>query len=269
MTAPDIPPQPLEEGSSRLRATLADATRLLVCLDFDGTLAPIVDDPDAASPTERTRDAVATLADTPAVTTAVVSGRALWDVRERIDGPSIYAGNHGLEIARGDDVSVHPVAREHAARLDRLCAALEIALASVPNCRIENKRLTGTVHFRAVPPAAVPIVRQITHDIVDSVGGDALTLSPGKQILEIGPDLTWGKGDAVEIIAADEPAGTAVIYIGDDVTDESAFRTVEPDGLGIRVGGDEPSHASARVESPTAVADVLSWLGSTGVDVLE
>ncbi|SDD49577.1 trehalose-phosphatase [Natrinema hispanicum] len=271
MEAPDTasPPQPLEEQWPRVRATIADATGILVCLDFDGTLAPIVEDPDDATPTERNQEAVTTLADTPGVTTAVVSGRALSDVRERIDGPSIYAGNHGLELARGGDVTVHPVAREHAARIERLCAVLEVALASVPNCRVENKRLTGTVHFRAVPSAAVPTVRRLTHDIVDSVGGDALELSPGKQILEIGPDLAWGKGDAVEVVAADEPSETAVIYVGDDVTDESAFRTVEPDGLGIRVGSDEPSNASARVASPAAVADFLSWLGSTGVDLLE
>ncbi|RZV10848.1 trehalose 6-phosphate phosphatase [Natrinema hispanicum] len=271
MGDPDTPspPQPLEEQWPRVRATIDDATGILVCLDFDGTLAPIVKDPDDATPTERNQEAVTTLADTPGVTTAVVSGRALSDVRERIDGPSIYAGNHGLELARGEDVTVHSIARKHATRIERLCAVLEVALASVPNCRVENKRLTGTVHFRAVPSAAVPTARRITHDVVDSVGGDALEISPGKQILEIGPELAWGKGDAVEVVVADEPSETAVIYVGDDVTDESAFRTVEPDGLGIRVGGDEPSHASARVESPADVADFLSWLGSTGVDLLE
>jgi len=271
MGVPDTstPPQPLEEQWPRIRATIADATGILVCLDFDGTLAPIVEDPDAAMPTDRNREAVAMLVEIPSVTTAVISGRALSDVRQRLEGPSIYAGNHGLELARDGDVSVHPVAREHAARIERLCAVLELALASVPNCRIENKRLTGTVHFRSVPSAAIPTVRRITHDVVDRVGGDALEISPGKQILEIGPDLAWGKGDAVEMIAADEPSETVVIYVGDDVTDESAFQTVEPDGLGIRVGGDEPSSASARVESPVDVADFLSWLGSTGVDLLE
>ena len=268
MSAPDTPPRPLDEQLPRVRDTLADASRLLICLDFDGTLAPIVDDPDTAMPTEHNRNAVATLAETPSVTTAVVSGRALSDVRERIDSPAIYAGNHGLELARVGDVSVHPVAREYAARIGRLCTILEVALASVPNCRIENKRLTGTVHFRSVPPAAVPTVRRITRDIVDRIGGDALEISPGKQILEIGPDLAWGKGDTVEVIAADEPSETAVIYVGDDVTDESAFRAVEPDGIGVRVGGDEPSSASTRVTSPAAVADFLSWLGSTGVDLL-
>ncbi|MFD1565775.1 trehalose-phosphatase [Haloarchaeobius amylolyticus] len=269
MSAPDSPPRPLDEQLPRIRTTVADASGLLVCLDFDGTLAPIVEDPDAARPIERNQDVVATLAETPSVTTAVISGRALSDVRERIDGPSIYAGNHGLELAREGDVSVHPVAREHADRIERLCAILELALEPVPNCRIENKHLTGTVHFRSVPPATVPIVRQLTRDLAETFGGDVLELSPGKQILEIGPDLEWGKGDAVEVIAADEPPETTVIYVGDDVTDESAFRAVEPDGIGVRVGGDEPSSASARVDSPAAVADFLSWLGSTGVELLE
>jgi trehalose 6-phosphate phosphatase len=269
MTATQSPPRPLDERLPQLRATLEDAPGLLVCLDFDGTLAPIVDDPNAAVPTERNREAVASLAEAPSVTTAVVSGRALTDVRERIDGPSIYAGNHGLELARRGAVAVHPVARKRAARIDRVCAVLEVALASVPNCRIENKRLTGTVHVRSVPAAAEPVVRRIVREAVDRFGGDALEISPGKRILEIGPDFPWGKGQAVELIAADEPSETVVVYIGDDVTDESAFRAVEPDGIGIRVGDDDPSNASSRVQSPAAVAPVLSWLGSIGTELIE
>ncbi|RZH66968.1 trehalose-phosphatase [Natrinema altunense] len=260
MTATETTPRPLWERLSRVRTTLADAAGLLVCLDFDGTLAPIVDDPDAAVPTESNQRAVTALAETPGVTTAVVSGRALTDVRERIDGPTIYAGNHGLELARNGSVTDHPVARKRAIRVGRLCAMLETVLASVPNCRVENKRLTGTVHLRSVPAAAETTVRRITHDLVDRFGGDVLEISTGKRILEIGPDLPWGKGNAVELIAAAEPPGTAVVYIGDDVTDESAFRAVEPDGIGIRVGDDVPSSASYRVASPADVASFLSWL---------
>ncbi|ELY67106.1 trehalose-phosphatase [Natrinema versiforme] len=267
MAETESQPRPLEERRPQLHNRLADAAGLLVCLDFDGTLAPIVEDPDAAVPTERNRNAVATLAATPGITTAVVSGRALTDVRERVDGPAIYAGNHGLELARNGSIAVHPVARKRAARIDRLCSILETALSSVPNCRIENKRLTGTVHFRSVPPAAEPTVRRITHGVVDRFGGDAVEISTGKRILEIGPDFPWGKGNAVELIAADEPPATTVVYIGDDVTDESAFRAVEPDGIGIRVGGTGPSSASYRVESPVEVASFLSWLGSTGAEL--
>ncbi|WP_226479795.1 trehalose-phosphatase [Natrinema amylolyticum] len=269
MTGTETSPRPLEECLPRLRTTLEEAPGLLVCLDFDGTLAPIVDDPDAAVPTESNQQAVTALTETPDVTTAVVSGRALANVRERIDGPAIYAGNHGLELARNGSIAVHPVARKRAARVERLCTILEIALRSVPNCRIENKRLTGTVHLRSVPAATEPIVRRVTREAVDRFGGDDLEVSTGKRILEIGPDFPWGKGNAVELIAADEPPGTAVVYVGDDVTDESAFRAVEPDGIGVRVGGDDPSSASCRVGSPADVASFLSWLESIRDDRVE
>ncbi|WP_440767407.1 trehalose-phosphatase [Natronorubrum sp. DTA7] len=263
------PPQPIDDQRDRIRSRLARASHLLCCLDFDGTLAPIVDDPDAAAPTAENEAAVATLAAAPPVTTAIVSGRALADVRQRIDGPKTYAGNHGLELERDESVAVHPVARKRATKIERVCAALETALEPVPNIRIENKRLTGTVHVRSVSPALRPTVEHVTTAVVDRFGGDALEISTGKRILEIGPSIPWGKGNAVGLIDADTPPRTVAMYIGDDVTDESAFRTVEPDGIGIRVGGDEPSAASCRLDAPDDVATFLEWLGSIGVDALE
>ena len=261
-------PTPLDDPAA-LRRRLEGAPRLLVCLDFDGTLAPIVEEPDAAAPTDENERAVATLAETDPITTAVVSGRALADVRERIDGPAIYAGNHGLELQRDGAVAVHPVARKRAARLEEVCSILETVLEPIPNVRIENKRLTGTVHVRTVPAPARPAVARLTRSVVDRFGGDALELSDGKRILEIEPSIPWGKGNAVELIAAELPAEAVPVYVGDDVTDESAFRAVEPEGIGIRVGGDEPSAASYRVRSPDDVAAVLEWFGSTGVELLE
>ncbi|WP_137291537.1 trehalose-phosphatase [Natronorubrum halophilum] len=263
------PPSPIDEQRARIRSTLADASRLLLCLDFDGTLAPIVEEPDEATPTTANENALATLTSDPAVSTAIISGRALTDVRGRVDGPKMYAGNHGLELARRGSVAVHPVANKRASQVERVCETLETALESVPNYRIENKRLTGTVHVRSVPDDARPFVRRQTHAVVDQVGGDALEVSTGKRIYEIGPSIPWGKGNAVALIAADMPPDTVPIYIGDDVTDESAFRTVESDGIGVRVGGDEPSAASCRIDSPEAVARLLEWLGSVGIDALE
>ncbi|MDQ2052074.1 trehalose-phosphatase [Natronolimnohabitans sp. A-GB9] len=265
----ETPPSPIDEQRSRIRSRLAEGSRLLCCLDFDGTLAPIVEDPDAAAPTAANEAAVATLSAEPAVMTAIVSGRALSDVRDRIDGPSTYAGNHGLELQRDGSVAVHPVARKRAAHVRAVCATLERVLNPVPNARVENKRLTGTVHFRTVPSAARPLVRRRTHAIVDRFGGDGLEVSSGKCILEIEPSISWGKGNAVELITAEMPDETIPIYIGDDVTDESAFQVVEPDGFGIRVGGDDPSAASCRLDSPKEVASFLEWLGTTGVDMLE
>ncbi|MDG5818524.1 trehalose-phosphatase [Natronococcus sp. A-GB7] len=259
-------PNPIDEVRPRIRTRLEAATELLLCLDFDGTLAPIVDDPDEATPTRAVSDVLETLTDQPDVTTAIVSGRGLADVRERVDGPRIYAGNHGLELERGDSVAVHPIARKRAARVDAVCEALEIALDPVPNARVENKRLTATVHYRSVPEPARPQVERLTRETVSRFGGEGLELSTGKAILEIGPSIDWGKGNAVGMLVADRSDGTVPIYIGDDVTDESAFRTVEPRGVGVRVGDDAPTAASGRVRSPGGVASLLEWFATTGVE---
>lgn len=259
-------PDSLAEDRSRIRATLVDGAGLLCCLDFDGTLAPIVEEPAEAVATPENRSAVATLAAAPAVTTAIVSGRALADVRDRIDGPAIYAGNHGLELERDGSVAVHPVARKRAVRLTTVCATLERVLEPIPGCRVENKRVTGTVHVRAVPSPAREVVRRRTRAVVDRLG-DGLEVSPGKRILEIEPSIPWGKGNTVAMIAADLPSETVPIYVGDDVTDESAFRVVETDGIGIRVGSDAPSAASRRLDSPDDVSAFLEWLGSVAADV--
>lgn len=287
----DAPAPSFEERRDVLRGRIAEARQLLVCLDFDGTLAPIVEDPDEARPLPEAEAAVETLTETADVTTAVVSGRALTDVRERIDGPRLYAGNHGLELARGSGeecdghegpeehdgpgdlhgtdstIAVHPIARKRARQVHAVCAALETVTASIPNVRIENKRLTATVHVRTVPAELHGFVEETTHRLVDRFAGDALEVSTGKQILEIGPAIPWGKGNAVRLLAADHPPGTVTIYVGDDVTDESAFRAIRPDGIGVYVGGNDGTAASCRVSDPDAVARFLRWLeDNAGLD---
>ncbi|RQG93798.1 trehalose-phosphatase [Natrarchaeobius chitinivorans] len=263
------PPPRLDEQLPQIRSRLARASDLLVCLDFDGTLAPIVDEPDEATPLEANERALSELVAEPTVSTAIVSGRSLPDVRNRIDEADAYAGNHGLELARSGAVSVHPIARKRAASIDEVCSALEPVLSPVPGSRIENKRLTATVHTRNVPEPLRPIVHRRTTTILDRFGDDELELSRGKRVLEIGPAIPWGKGNAVELIASGLPDDAATVYVGDDVTDESAFRVVEPAGIGVRVGADDPSAASCRVRSPTDVVSFLQWLGSAGVDLIE
>ena len=262
-------PRSIAERLPALRNDLRDASELLVCLDFDGTLAPVVDEPDDATPTPANAAALETLAAEDSVSTAIVSGRALTDVRERVDGPSTFVGNHGLEVERDGSLTVHPVARERATLVEEVCSALEVGLESIPGAAVENKRLTGTVHVRSTPPAARPLVERLTRATVDRFGDDALELSRGKRILELGPSVPWGKGDAVDLLQERRSDGTYTIYVGDDVTDESAFRAVEPDGLGVRVGDDSPTTASCRVSSPTAVATLLRWLATVGVELLE
>lgn len=268
MTELEIPP-PVTDRPHRIRDGLRDARELFVCLDFDGTLAPIVEDPEAARMTDANRNGLATLANETAVTVAVVSGRALADVRDRVDHPEILAGNHGLELARNGTEAVHPIAEKRSRTLEHVCGVLEERFDPIPNCRVESKILTGTVHVGSVPDSAREHVRRVTRSVVDRIGGDELACSTGKCVIEIGPALAWGKGDAVELVEADLPAETFTLYVGDDVTDEDAFGTVEPEGVGVLVGSSRPSRASCRVDTPADVAVLLRWLASAGVDCLD
>lgn len=267
MATPE-PTTSFEEPIAGLREGIRGAAHLLVCLDFDGTLAPIVEEPDAATMAERNRAPVEALAADPAVTTAVVTGRALTDIRQRLSLPITYAGNHGLELYREGELAVHPIARKRAPLVDRVSETLEAALGPIPNYRIENKRLTGTVHVRSVPGPARKLVYATVEDVVDRLAGGRLETSRGKRIVEFSPSVSWGKGEAVRLLERSAPEGTAVVYLGDDVTDESAFRELEPEDVGVHVGGGD-SAASCRVESPAEVTPLLSWLAETGVDLVD
>lgn len=266
---PSTPASTLEATRSRIRTELRDASELLLCLDFDGTLAPIVDDPDDARMTSASESAVAALADRPSVHTAVVSGRALDDVRDRVGLDITYAGNHGLELATDEGTAVHPVAEKRARRIGAVCETLDVALDPIPNAHVEDKGLTGTVHVRTVPAQARDPVDRITRGVVDRLGGDDLETSPGKCIIEFSPSLDWGKGDAVSLLESRHDGNPFVVYVGDDVTDESAFRVVEPEGIGVHVGSDDSTAASCRVESPADVASLLDWVAKSGADALE
>lgn len=254
---------PFDERRDALAARIGAAREVLLCLDFDGTLAPITEAPNDARPLPAVEDPLRALAEREDLTLAIVSGRALADVRERVGLPGVaYAGNHGLELAFDGERVVHPDARAARDAVQDLCAALERDLGDVPGCVVENKTLTATVHYRQVPPDRVERVRERVARAVDR--RDALRRSTGKAIVEVRPAVDWGKGDAVAYLAdelADDPFAA---YVGDDATDESAFRAVEPDGVGVHVGppGTETA-ATCRLPDPAAVADFLGWFDAT------
>ena len=254
---------------SHIRSGLAQRDGLLACFDFDGTLAPIVDDPSEARPLPAARRGLSSLESVDGVTTAIVSGRALSDVADRIDGADAYAGNHGLELERDGSVSIHPVAQKRAALVTRCCRILESRLAPIPGCTVENKRLTGTVHVRHVAAWKRPAIRHEVETVVERIGGDALVISEGKSIYEIGPDISWTKGDAVSLLESSQVTDQFVLYLGDDTTDETVFRRLGPSGCGVHVGTSAETGASHRVRSPQSVCRLLQWLVDVATDRFE
>lgn len=253
------PIRPFASSHGEIRERIEDASGLLFCTDFDGTLAPIEPDPDAPEIDPENREVLRGLRDTERVRVAVISGRALADVRERVAVDGIaYAGNHGLELERHDSTTVHPIAAKHRGRIGRICSLLESDLSGIEGASVEDKSVTATVHYRLTPDDRIPNVREAVESAVSRFGDGKIRLTGGKEIVELRPAVRWHKGMAVSLLADDRPDGWLPIYIGDDTTDESAFAAVD-DGLAIYVGKDDTA-AHYRVPKQAAVADCLSAL---------
>jgi trehalose 6-phosphate phosphatase len=220
--------------------------RLAVFLDYDGTLTPIVERPDLAVLSDRMRQTLTRLARSCPV--AVLSGRDLADVREKVGiGTLCYAGSHGFDIAgpAGQRLE-HQQGTDFLPVLDQAEAALRETLAHVRGCLVERKRFSVAVHFRQVADrdrdAVTRAVRQ-THESFPR-----LRLGGGKKVYELQPAMDWDKGKALDWLlqAMDLDHPTVIpLYIGDDLTDEDAFRAVRVGGIGILVA-ERPRKTLAR-----------------------
>ncbi len=230
--------QPIPSALDRIAeiAERARGRRLAVFLDYDGTLTPIVDRPEDAVMGTQMRETVAHLATHRMV--AVVSGRDLADVRNRVGLANlVYAGSHGFDIAGPAGLQqVLPQAQESVPALDAAEHALNVALGSIDGALVERKRFTIAVHYRLVRDADVPAV--------DRAVDGALAAHPdlrkrhGKKVFELQPDVAWDKGAAVRwLLEALELDGPDVlpVYVGDDLTDEDAFRALAGRGIGVVV----------------------------------
>ena len=238
---------------------LAATPALLIALDFDGTLAPEVDDPSAARALPAAHTALLALRALPATTVALISGRSLESLEEvgvmPDDVPLI--GSHGLEVRLTvDDVRL-VITPQDVERVRVLRLLLEPFVAAVPDAWIEQKPAGFAVHTRLVDDAAAAasLVRAVREE---SARLDAaLTVRDGKNVIELSVrDVT--KGDGLRVLRA-HLGSPAVLFAGDDVTDEDALRVLEPGDLGIKVGG-APTVAAHRVADPIAMARALERL---------
>lgn len=252
-------------------ARVAATPRLLVALDFDGTLAPLVDEPMSARMTPEARAAVAALQAAPETTVAFVSGRSVADLRvisEFDPAAGIrLAGSHGAEFypAESDTDAPDTAAdadapdadeTDAAERLTALAAAAREAIAGREGVWLETKPYGFAVHTRLAAPADA----EHAHAAVARLVAER---APGWRSRR-GHDLTEysaraaGKDDAVAHLRAVTGA-TAVVFAGDDVTDEDALRSLGHGDLGIRVGAGETA-AAMRVDDIQELASVLMAL---------
>jgi trehalose-phosphatase len=242
----------LTEVLGRLKAPVAS-----LCLDFDGTLAPIAPEPSEARLDESVRRALFAILGTKRITIGVISGRAVEDLQARVGVADIvYAGNHGLEILGPGLRFVESTALSTVDELQQVSRQLVASLWPIPGVRVEDKRLTAAVHYRLAADCHLPAIRTAVEQAVGPYAS-RLQLRPGKKSIEIMPRTNWNKGKAVLWInrRLGIPARSA-IYLGDDATDEDAFEALRG-GVTIKVGESDETLARYVLSDPGEVQELL------------
>jgi trehalose 6-phosphate synthase/phosphatase len=235
---------------------------LLLALDFDGTLAHLVDNPDDARMTVSARTALDHLAATPGVTVAIVSGRGAQNLADVSSPDSSWwlVGSHGMEVIPPG----HPVDDGFGEDFRRDRATLWDAFGAVarqfPGTWVENKTFGAALHTRglaaevemAAHEALWPVIRGFNSDLTTRTGHGILEASLGSRT----------KGDGIAAVkSAVTPSLT--VFIGDDVTDEDGFQVLKTHDIGIKVGSGE-TRASHRLRGPDDVAEFLENLAQRG-----
>lgn len=244
-----------DTGLDRALRRAADAETLVVACDYDGTLAPFVDDPTRAVPAEGALDALSRLAALPRTTVALLSGRnraALAQV-SGAGSPVVLVGSHGSEWEGGFDT---PLDEHEVALLSRVTAALEEIVARTPGAHVEHKPTAAVLHVR---PVEDPDLRE--RALAEAVSGpaefDGVFVTEGKNVVEIAVREA-SKGAAIEQLVAQTGAQVAV-FIGDDVTDERGFARLREQDIGIKVGSGD-TRAGYRVGGIPEVVRLLRHL---------
>ena len=244
---------------------------LLLMTDYDGTLTPIVNDPEDACLTDEVRERLRALARTPGVRVAVISGRDLEDLRERVAVPElIYAGCHGLEISGPNLSFSHPDAEAQQDAVHAVSMALCMGAPFIEGMRVEPKRLGVAVHYRHVASAGRQELETVLARSLHRKGGQ-FKLIHGHKVIEVLPQVSWNKGLCAlwirDRMMIELPAPMIVFYMGDDWTDEYAFEILVGKAVTVRVGeAHEPSKADYRIRGVDEVERLLTNIASAVVE---
>ncbi|KAL6605932.1 hypothetical protein ACP70R_041585 [Stipagrostis hirtigluma subsp. patula] len=252
-------------GSFDQIAAAAKGKRVVMFMDYDGTLSPIVADPDMAFMSTEMRAAVRDVAKH--FPTAIVTGRCVDKVYNFVGLSELYyAGSHGMDIkgpsSKDETKVLLQPAREFLPVIDKAYRALVEKTSATPGARVENNKFCLSVHFRCVDEKRwTPLADQVKAVLRDF---PELKLTEGRKVLEIRPSIMWDKGRAVDFLLKslgfDDRGDVLPVYIGDDRTDEDAFKVLRKrgQGLGILVSKcPKETDASYSLQDPTEVMEFL------------
>lgn len=253
----------LLESWKELEGDLAERF-LYLFLDFDGTLSPIVRDPGRASLSRAMRGRLEALLKAGRCRIAVISGRELEDIRRLVGIEGItYGGNHGLEVEGPEGTFRYPVPGEARRALDVVRRSLARDLSPIPGAFLEEKGMTLTVHLRRVRRGELLFAAHAVSEATRPYRtGGGIEVRPGKEAFEIRPSVEWDKGKIVRwLLEKSTPADGEPpwpLYVGDDRTDEDAFRAIGERGVTVFVGA--PGRTEARYYLRN-VGEVRAFLG--------
>jgi trehalose 6-phosphate phosphatase len=233
----------------------------IVCLllDFDGTLTPFASRPSLASLPEEMRRVLEGFTKCPKARVCIISGRSLADIKQMVGIDGIcYAGNHGLEIQGLGLHFTHPGARAMARDIADVYKALATSLDGIDGVIVEDKGLTASVHYRLSVAGSEPTILEKVEEVLK--GKERLMIRRGKKVLEVRPNVGWGKGEASLMIIDYMGKGCLPIYIGDDQTDEEAFKVLKNSWSVLVSKGGGQTEAKYYLNDPREVQVFLMML---------
>lgn len=212
--------------------------KIALFLDFDGTLVPIQKDPEQCFLSKKFKTQLLGLSNSTRFHLIILSGRSLSDIKKRVGIRKIYyGGNHGLDISGPNLRFTHPKALASHLDIESVSCRLKKEIANIHGAWIENKKYSVSLHFRSVTKEDIPRVKNVFHAVADEfIEQERLSVIKGKKVIELAPCVQWNKGSAVLWILRHLEDKCMPLYIGDDQTDETAFKTLNKKGIAIRIG---------------------------------
>ncbi|MBU0686548.1 MAG: trehalose-phosphatase [Candidatus Margulisbacteria bacterium] len=236
--------------------------KYILLLDYDGTLTPIVKTPELAKLSSANRRHLKKLAETKDLTVCIVSGRALKDIKNKVKIPDIYyIGNHGFEMEGPQGKMIQSQAKKYLPLMSKIKKDLK-PLLKIKGVIVEDKKFTLSVHYRLASPSGARKIKALTEKYLKPYAkAKRIRVTYGKKVIEIRPPIKWDKGKAVLwILNALKIKDAIPIYIGDDVTDEDAFRVLKKIGVAVRVGRAKKSCADYFLREVGEVYKLLHFI---------